>query len=171
MGVKRLELVPYDPAWPALFAQDAARLKTAIGPHVMHIEHVGSTSVPNLLAKPIIDIAVAVASEGAADACIEPLTLLDYEYRGMHGDDPDRRYYVLDREGRRLIHIHLYILPAPAWDEMLRFRDALRRTPSLLAAYAAEKERVAAAVAWNKAAYSEAKGPFIRSLLEGLDAA
>lgn len=171
MAAKRLELVPYDPAWPVLFAQEAARLRTAIGAHAMRIEHVGSTSVPNLLAKPVIDIAIAVTSTEAADACIEPLTSLGYEYRGMHGDDPDRRYHVLDREGRRLIHIHLYILPAPAWGEMLRFRDALRRTPSLLAAYAAEKERVAAAVAWNKAAYSEAKGPFIRAVLDGLDAA
>ena len=170
MAAKRLELVPYDPAWPVLFDKEAARLRTAIGAHAMRIEHVGSTSVPNLLAKPIIDIAVAVASESAADACIQPLTSLGYEYRGMHGDDPDRRYYVLDREGRRLIHIHLYILPAPAWDEMLRFRDALRRAPNLLAAYAAEKERLAAAVAWNKAAYSEAKGPFIRSVLDGIDA-
>ena len=171
MAAKRLELVPYDPAWPVLFGQEAARLRTAIGAHAMRIEHVGSTSVPNLLAKPVIDIAVAVTSTAAADECIEPLTSLGYEYRGMHGDDPDRRYYVLDREGRRVIHIHVYILPAPAWDEMLRFRDALRRTPSLLAAYAAEKERVAAAVAWNKAAYSEAKAPFIRAVLDGLDAA
>ena len=171
MAAKRLELVAYDPAWAALFSQESARLRTAIGAHVMRIEHVGSTSVPNLVAKPIVDIAVAVPSETAADACIQPLTSLGYAYRGMHGDDPDRRYYVLDREGRRLIHIHVYILPAPAWHEMLRFRDALRQSPSLRAAYAADKERVAAAVAWNKAAYSEAKGPFIRAVLDGLDAA
>ena len=171
MAGKRLELVPYDPAWPVMFATEAARLHAAIGAHVMRIEHVGSTSVPNLLAKPVIDIAIAVTSTAAADACIEPLMSLGYEYRGMHGHDPDRRYYVLDREERRLIHIHLYILPAPAWDEMLSFRDALRHTPSLLAAYAAEKARVAAAVAWNKAAYSEAKGPFIRAVLDELDAA
>ena len=171
MASKRLELVPYDPSWPVLFGEEAARLQNAVGPHAMRIEHVGSTAVPNLLAKPVIDIAIAVGSTLAADACIQPLTSLGYEYRGLHGDDPDRRYYVLSRAGRRAIQIHLYILPAPAWDEMLRFRDALRRDASLLRAYAAEKERVAAAVAWNKAAYSEAKGPFIRDVLDRLDAA
>ena len=171
MAAKRLELVPYDPAWPVLFSEEATRLQSADGAHAISIEHVGSTAVPNLLSKPVIDVAIAVGSTLAADACIEPLTSLGYEYRGLHGDDPDRRYYVLNRAGRRSVQIHLYILPAPAWDEMLRFRDALRGDPSLLRAYAAEKERVAAAVAWNKAAYSQAKGPFIRGVLDGLDAA
>src|SRR5919202_11520 len=106
---RRLELVPYDPAWPAAFAREATRLATALGAHATRIEHVGSTSVPHLLAKPVIDIAVAVTSEAAADACVEPLSAHGYEYRGLHGDDPARRYYVLDRDGRRLVQIHLYI--------------------------------------------------------------
>jgi GrpB-like predicted nucleotidyltransferase (UPF0157 family) len=170
MSPSRLVLVPYDPAWPRLFEEEARRITAAMGTHVMRVEHVGSTAVPDLLAKPVIDIGVAVSSAAAADACIAPLTSLGYEYRGMHGDDPARRYYVLNRDGRRAVQIHVYILPATAWDEMLRFRDALRAYPELAASYIAEKQRVAESVAWNKLEYSLAKGPFIRGVLDALDA-
>ena len=90
---------------------------------------------------------------------------LGYEYRGPYGDDPRRRYYVLAADGQRTVHVHLYVLPARAWDDKLAFRDALRADAVLAAAYAAEKRRVADAVAWDKAAYSDAKGPFIASVL------
>lgn len=168
MSSKPLVLVPYDPAWPSVFQREAERITAAVGAQVLHVEHVGSTAVPHLLAKPVIDIGVAVSSDAAADACIAPLTALGYEYRGMHGDDPARRYYVLNRDGRRVTQIHVYILPAQGWDETLRFRDALRADPQLRSAYAAEKQRVAESVAWNKMAYSVAKGPFIRGVLDTL---
>lgn len=170
MSPSALVLVPYDPAWPRLFEEEAERITAAVGAHALSVEHVGSTAVPNLLAKPVIDIAMAVPSKAAVDACIAPLTSLGYEYRGMHGDDPARRYYVLDRDGRRAVQIHVYIVPARAWDEMLRFRDALRSDATLAESYIAEKRRVAASVGWNKTAYSEAKGSFIRGVLEALDA-
>lgn len=165
--MRRLELVPYDPSWPAAFASESARLTSVVGAHVLRVEHVGSTSVPQLMGKPVIDIALAVASLDVANACIEPLQSLGYVYRGLHGDDPARRYYELTRGGRRVAQIHLYIMPAQGWDEMLRFRDALRESPTLAAAYAAEKRRVAEAVAWDKSEYSVAKGPFIRGVLDG----
>jgi GrpB-like predicted nucleotidyltransferase (UPF0157 family) len=168
---RTLELVAYDPAWPARFAAEAERLRAAIGTQALAIEHVGSTAVPGLLGKPVLDIAVAVPDEPAAEACIAPLTALDYEYRGPYGDDPQRRYYVRnDAAGRRIGQIHLYILPAPAYAAQLAFRDALRADPALAAAYAAEKQRVAAAVSWDKGAYSVAKGPFVERVLASLPA-
>lgn len=169
MSSKRLVLVPYDPKWPRMFEKEARRIEAVIGAYALQVEHVGSTAVPSLLAKPVIDIAVAVSSEASADACIAPLTSIGYEYRGMHGDDASRRYYVLNRQGQRATQIHLYILPAPALDEMLRFRDALRANAELRASYMAEKQRVAESVAWSKMAYSVAKGPFIRSVLDALN--
>ena len=169
VGMTRpLRLVDYDPAWPARFTAEAARVARAIGAHARAIEHVGSTAVPGLAGKPVLDLAVAVESEAAADACVGPLEALGYEYRGPHGDDPRRRYYVRDVAAERVAQLHLYILPAPAWDEHLAFRDALRADPALAAAYAAEKRRVAEAVAWDKSAYSLAKGPFIRRVLDRL---
>ena len=160
-----IELAEYDPAWPARFDAEAARIRGALGARALHVEHVGSTSVPGMLAKPVIDVTVAVDSVAAADACVAPLTALGYEYRGMHGDDPARRYYVLDRDGRRAVQVHVWILPTPAWGRHLGFRDLLRRRPDLAEAYAREKRRVAEEVAWDKAAYSEAKGPFIERVL------
>lgn len=167
MSKTALKFVPYDPAWPALFEAEAARLGAALGPRALRVEHIGSTSVPGLLAKPVIDIAVAVSSAGEAAACVAPLQTLGYEYRGMHGDDPARRYFVLDRDGRRRVQIHMWILPAAGWERHLRFRDLLRARPDLADAYAREKLRAAGAVGWDKMAYSVAKGPFIEALLSG----
>lgn len=163
-----LRLEPYDLQWPAQFALEANRLRGAIGPLVISIEHVGSTAVPGMLAKPVLDIAIAVNHERNADDCIAPLTALGYEYRGPYGDDPQRRYYVRDVDGRRVAHIHLYVMPAPAWSEKIVFRDMLRADPEIAAAYIAEKLRVAELVAWDKAAYSNAKGPFIQRMLQAL---
>jgi GrpB-like predicted nucleotidyltransferase (UPF0157 family) len=164
-----LRLVEYDRDWPTRFADERARIHGAIADHVTAIEHVGSTAVPGLSGKPVLDVGIAVASEPAADACVAPLTALGYEYRGPYGDDPRRRYYVRDdANGRRVAQIHLYMLPAAAWDEKLAFRDALRADPALAAAYAAEKRRVAELVAWDKGAYSIAKGPFIQAALAEL---
>ncbi|MBD0320017.1 MAG: GrpB family protein [Gemmatimonadetes bacterium] len=165
-----LRLAEYDPAWPARFAAEAARIRAALGTLAAAVEHVGSTAVPGLPGKPVLDLAIAVATEADADACVAPLQALGYTYRGPHGDDPRRRYYVRDAAGKRFSHIHLYILPARAWDEKLAFRDALRADPALARAYAAEKWRVAEAVGWDKAAYSLAKGPFVERVLAGLRA-
>lgn len=111
---------------------------------------------------------MAVTSEAAADACIGPLEALGYEYRGPYGDDPRRRYYVRNEQGARVVQIHLYILPAAAWDEKLAFRDALRRDGLLAASYAAEKLRVAKGVGWTKAEYSLIKGEFVERVLRSL---
>jgi GrpB-like predicted nucleotidyltransferase (UPF0157 family) len=164
-----LELIPYDSAWPARFAAEADRIRAAIGARAEAIEHVGSTSVPGLAGKPFLDIGIAVQSEEDADACIAPLQALGYEYRGPYGDDPRRRYYVGEVDGRRT-HVHLYVLPAPAWVGMLAFRDALRADPALARAYAEEKRRVADEVGWDKAEYSLAKGPFVERVLARLRA-
>jgi GrpB-like predicted nucleotidyltransferase (UPF0157 family) len=165
-----LRLVPYDPAWPARFAAEAERVGEALGKHAIAIEHVGSTAVPGLGGKPVLDLAVAVEGEAAADACVLPLEALGYQYRGPYGEDPRRRYYVRDDEAKRVAQIHLYILPAPAWHEHLAFRDALRADPALAAAYLAEKWRVAAEVGWDKSAYSVSKGAFVERVLAGLRA-
>lgn len=160
-----LRLVPYDPEWAERFAHEALRLRGAISTLLVDLQHVGSTSVPGLISKPVIDISGAVGSDRDADACIAPLETLGYEHRGPHGDDPRRRYYVRDVDGARLFQLHLYVIPAEAWHEKLAFRDALRRDPGLVAEYAAEKARVATLTGFDKARYSEEKGPFIRRVL------
>jgi GrpB-like predicted nucleotidyltransferase (UPF0157 family) len=163
-----LNLVMYDTKWPHQFAAAAARIVTAIGPHVIAVEHVGSTAVPGMFGKPVLDIGIAVADERRADACIAPLELLGYRYRGLNGDDVRRRYYVMETDGVRVAQLHLYLLPARGWDEQLAFRDALRADPTLAAAYADEKRRVAEASNWDKRVYANAKGPFVQQVLADL---
>jgi GrpB-like predicted nucleotidyltransferase (UPF0157 family) len=165
-----LRLVPWDPAWQVRFAEENVRVRGALGDLIAAVEHVGSTAVPGLAGKPVLDLAIAVDDEPSADRCIQPLAKLGYEYRGQHGDDPRRRYYVRNAEGRRLTQIHLYILPAAGWDEKLAFRDALRADADLAARYQAEKLRVADAVGWDKTAYSVSKGAFIEQVLAALRA-
>lgn len=87
-----LELVEYLPAWHARFDAGSTRIHAALGALATAIGHVGSTAVPGLVGKPVLDLAVAVAGEAAADACIAPLATLGYaSYRGPYGDDPRRR--------------------------------------------------------------------------------
>jgi len=166
--MRTLRLVEYDPVWPQRFASEAVLIAGVLGDLALRIEHVGSTAVPGLMAKPVLDVAVAVRNEADADGCVAPLVAIGYRYRGQHGDDPRHRYYVRDYNGQRAVHVHLYILPAKAWEDLIAFRDALRTHPDLAAAYAAEKLRVAEAVAWNKFQYSLAKGPFIENVLANL---
>ncbi|MBA4158853.1 MAG: GrpB family protein [Gemmatimonadetes bacterium] len=167
---RTLHLVLYDRAWPDRFAAEATQLRAALGAAAVAIEHVGSTAVPGLAGKPVLDVAVAVTSAATADQGIPRLEALGYEYRGPYGEDPRRRYYVRDTHGVRTVQIHLYVLPAAAWCEKLAFRDALRADPALAAAYAAEKYRVAEAVGWNKRAYSRTKGRFVERVLAELRA-
>lgn len=166
---RTLRLVPWSPTWHAQYEALAARIREVLAPQLLDLQHVGSTAVPGLLSKPVIDLAGTVARETDADACIAPLERLGFRYRGTNGDDPQRRYYVLANETGRAAQLHLYILPAPAWHHTLRFRDALLADTALVAAYAAEKRRIAELVHWDKAAYSIEKGPFVLRTLAELD--
>jgi GrpB-like predicted nucleotidyltransferase (UPF0157 family) len=166
-----LTLIEYDADWPARFAAESQRIREALGGRALAIEHVGSTAVPGLGGKPVLDIAIAVDSFATAEACIAPLSALGYEYRGAHGDDPRRRYYVRNADGRRAVQIHMYVVPAPAYSEQLAFRDALRADPVLVEEYMTEKRRVAELVGWNKGAYSVTKGDFVQRVLERIRAA
>jgi GrpB-like predicted nucleotidyltransferase (UPF0157 family) len=157
--------VPYASHWPARFSEASLGIRDAVGSLAMAIEHVGSTAVPGLAGKPVLDIAIAVADQHAADACIKPLEALGYRYRGPNGDDLRRRYYTRDVDGERAEQIHLYMLPATAYTELLHFRDALRADSTLATEYANEKLRVAAAVNWDKTAYSIGKGEFVQAVL------
>ena len=129
---KRLQLCLNDREWLDTLEAERERLTGALGSRLLQIEHVGSTSVHGLVAKPVVDIAVTVGSASEADLCIKPLQVLGYEYRGLHGDDERRRYYVLDKAGRRVAQIHLWIVPAAGWDRMLRLSSLTKPAVSKL---------------------------------------
>jgi len=166
-GMARPEmcLVPHNPSWIDAFRLESQRIHKALA-GLLGVEHIGSTAVPDLIAKPILDIGIRVGAVTDFESCVDSLESLGYEHRGQHGEDPLRRYFVLNKGSKRFVQLHLWSEAAAAWDEALRFRDLLRERADLRSAYAAEKRRAAQAVNWDKSRYAIEKGPFIREFLK-----
>jgi GrpB-like predicted nucleotidyltransferase (UPF0157 family) len=121
-------VVPYDEAWPSLFAEEQTRIEDAIGLRVEEIEHIGSTAVPGLAAKPVIDTMVGVRSLDEAPILVERLVGIGYEYvPEFERVLPLRSYFRKMRERRRTHQVHLVERSnAEWWDRHLLFRDYLR---------------------------------------------
>jgi GrpB-like predicted nucleotidyltransferase (UPF0157 family) len=159
-------LMDYQANWPAQYAQVAAELGSVIaGPGVV-VEHVGSTAVPGLCAKPVLDIALGVVEFALVEARIPALAGRGFTYRpGYESDMPDRRYFVRPEGPLPRVHLHAVLLDGALWRQHLWFRDALRQDPELAQSYAALKRHLARVHGFDKAAYTEAKAPFIRQVL------
>src|SRR5919201_2177405 len=116
-----VRLVPYDPAWPTLFAEESARLTASIGGLALRLEHVGSTAVPGLLAKPVLDILAGFPPESEVEPYVAALVRAGYVHRGEQGI-PGREFF---RRGTpRAYHVHLAVQHSSFWREHLAFRDA-----------------------------------------------
>jgi len=159
-GVVRL--VACDPTWPALFQAEAARIATGVSPTGIRIEHVGSTAVPGLPAKPVLDILAGYHAPEDRDLLIASLQHTGYLYRGEQGI-PGRDFF---RRGEpRAYHVHLTVVGSPFWQDHLDFRDLLRTDPATRDAYAALKHELAARYPRDREAYIAGKGPFVRDAL------
>ncbi len=157
-----VRVVPYDPAWPALFAAEAARIAAAPGALPLRIEHVGSTAVPGLAAKPVLDVLAGRPPGSSAAPYVAALVRAGYEHRGELGI-PGREFFRRGTPGT--CHLHLAEVDGPVWREMLRFRDALRADPSAAAEYAELKLGLAARFPREREAYLGGKAPFIAGVL------
>lgn len=159
---KSVEVVPYDAGWPVAFEAEARRVLGVLGACVRGLHHVGSTSVPGLAAKPIIDMLLAVTDLSALDAASAGLVNAGYESLGEFGL-PARRYFRLhDAQGRRSHHLHAYAEGDPEAWRHLAFRDYLRAHPDVSEAYATLKRRLADAHPADMGAYMDGKHPFIQ---------
>lgn len=159
----RVVISPYDPAWPVRFVQLAAPLRAALGAVALRIDHIGSTSIPGLAAKPIIDIQVSVAAFEPLDAFRQPLTQLGYVYRAENSDLAKR--YFREAPGDPRTHIH--VRRAGSWSEQfaLLFRDYLRCHPDDAARYAAVKRQLAEQYGADRHGYTDAKVPCIWEIM------
>jgi len=153
----------YDPNWPALFEQESIRIGKALGSFALAIEHVGSTAVPGLPAKPIIDLSVGVASlEEAGGRCIGPIEKLGYIHMPEYASWlPGELFFRKGPPGPWTHHVHLMEPSHPRWEALLVFRDYLRAHPEAANAYAEIKRGLAAS--WNDdiAAYRNGKSRFV----------
>lgn len=156
-------LVAYDPAWPHTFEAIRATVAAALGELAIGIEHVGSTAVPGLPAKPIIDIDVVVRRDGDLPDAAARLAAIGYRYLGNLG--------IIGRDAFRAPtgapEQHLFVCPSASAElrAHLGFRDALRRSPDLAAEYAALKAQLAQTHRYNRDAYAEGKSRFIAAAL------
>lgn len=159
-----VEVVAYDHTWPSLYATEAARLYQCFvdGGLEATIEHTGSTAVPNLSAKPILDILVGHDARVVPTRHIEVLQLAGYDHRGQQGI-AGREFF---RRGvPRSHHIHLVAIGGGFWTDHLTFRDRLRGDPSLRDAYASLKRALAATYPHDREAYIAGKSDFVRRVL------
>jgi GrpB-like predicted nucleotidyltransferase (UPF0157 family) len=161
-----IRIVPYDPAWPSRFSEERAKLEEAIGPWIVGgIHHVGSTAVPGLEAKPIIDILVGVRDLDESRACFGPLTRLGYTYAPYLPEE--MHWFCKPHPSRRTHHLHLVPIGSKRYEAELAFRDRLREDPELAGEYAALKRRLAARFENDREAYTDAKAEFIGRALDG----
>lgn len=156
-------VVPYDPQWVVQFEQDRAQLQNALRELDVQIEHVGSTSVPGLAAKPLIDIMIVVRDEKDAIRCITPIVRLDFECRG-EAEVPGRVFFL--RRNPHSHHIHLYVVGNPEIERHLLFRDYLRTHADAAQQYAGLKYALAAEFRNDRPGYTTAKTEFVRGIVE-----
>jgi GrpB-like predicted nucleotidyltransferase (UPF0157 family) len=163
-GAGSIVVSEYDPTWPALFEQERARIKHALCSFALVIEHVGSTAVPGLPSKPIIDLLVGVASlEQARERCIEPLEALGYNYMPEYASWlPDELFFRKGPPGPWTHHVHMMEPSRPPWETRLVFRDYLRAHPEAARAYANVKRGLAASSNDDIEAYRTGKDVFVQ---------
>lgn len=168
-GVKRYEvkLVPHKDAWDGEYRETAAMLKEVWGEDILDIQHVGSTAIPSIKAKPILDVAVRLRSMQEMD--IEALTSRGYEYCGPHFGSVEYQVFVLRGEGDiSLHHIHVYGPGEKGFYELVGFRDYLNTHPETAKEYERIKISLSEVHATERSAYTKGKGEFIRSIYEKL---
>jgi GrpB-like predicted nucleotidyltransferase (UPF0157 family) len=161
-----VEIEPYNDTWPRTFLAERTLLIQVLRPWLSGpIEHVGSTAVPGLAAKPIIDIMAAVNDLETSRPALEKLREIGYCYAPYRADV--MHWLCKPSPELRTHHLHLVPFESPLWFERLAFRDLLAANPVLANEYAALKYHLAGAHRHDRERYTEAKGPFIEGVLRG----
>lgn len=151
------------PLWAQLYSEEAARLTAAVGPSLLGLEHYGSTSIPGIKAKPILDILAGIRSLGDSLRLAAPLAALGYEDMGT-GIVPGHHLFGKGADRTHLLHVVEY--QSPIWNEAFQFRDTLRAAPALASEYEALKVRLSEQFAESRVEYTAAKAGFIQSVLD-----
>ncbi len=158
-----IEIVAYDPSWPVRFETEAALIRRSLAPWLAgSIQHVGSTAVPGLSAKPIIDIMAGVRSLEESRPAIEIAGAIGYCYAPYQADA--KHWFCKPSPAIRTHHLHLVAVDSQEWVRVLAFRDYLRTHSAVATQYEALKRELADRHHLDREAYTEAKGPFIESI-------
>lgn len=157
-------LSAYHQIWPGLFEEEKQLLLKLLGEDILEVAHIGSTAVPGLAAKPIIDVAAAVEDLAVVKGFIEPLSREDYEYKGEYGL-PGRLLFVKGAP-RNTHHLHVVEQLSEHWRVWLAFRDYLREHPAEVEHYAAFKKDLAKRYKDDRPAYTRGKSDYVAEVLK-----
>jgi GrpB-like predicted nucleotidyltransferase (UPF0157 family) len=164
--MRTFTVVPYSDSWPHEYERVRSELLAAIDMERVQCEHIGSTAVPGLAAKPVLDVLLGVDMLSAIEARIPDLEGIGYTYRSTYESElPMRRYFVCALPGRLRVHVHAVVEGSEFWHKQLAFRDLLRNQPEWRSRYQSLKLELASTYAHDKSAYTVAKGPFIEAAL------
>lgn len=162
--IRTVQILPHDPAWHLEFESVRTALRLVLGAAATAIHHIGSTSVPGLCAKPVIDVLVEATDLRALDEAAPGLEAIGYEARGEHGI-PGRRYFSRPAGAGPTVHVHAFRSGSPEVVRHLRFRDHLRSHPEDAAAYGLLKQELARRFAQDRDAYQTRKAGFISDVV------
>lgn len=167
-ATESVEIAPANPNWDAQAQDEIRQLKRLLEQFNIHqFEHIGSTSIPGLPAKPIIDLMAEVQSWDDMDLIADQLNPLGWNYVPPELDGREyRRFWVRVKDGKRAVHLHLMRPGEERWDRQIRFRDVLRKRPDLVEAYAVLKTKLADENKEDRESYTAAKTQFILQVLD-----
>ncbi len=154
-------VVPHDPGWKTAFAAEAALIGAALGEEYIRLHHIGSTAIPNILAKPIIDLLGVVADLEILDMKSAAMEGLGYEVMGAFGIKGRRYFRKINSAGHRTHHLHVFSEGSPHIERHLAFRDYLTEQPAVAAAYSDLKANLTSQGPLSWDSYIEGKDPFI----------
>ncbi len=163
---EQVTLLPYDASWPERYLEERQRLLSLFPMTFIDIQHIGSTAVPGLEAKPIIDLIVGVDSMDVAKSLNEPLCSAGYATSAEFNQTlTDRQWFMRWANGHRTHHLHVVVHGGEVWTQHIQFRDALRSNPKIAAEYAQLKAELAVRHGSDREAYTNAKSAFILATL------
>lgn len=168
IGLNRysVQVVEHHPSWGVLAADACQEVQRVCGNLLTDLQHVGSTAVPDLPAKPILDIAAAVATLDAIPELVERLTGIGYIYRGDGGEEGGHLFVRESSPDVRTIHLHVVEHQDAQWRNYLFFRDLLRQHPGIRKQYATLKQELGNRFRDDRKSYTASKHAFIRGILE-----
>jgi GrpB-like predicted nucleotidyltransferase (UPF0157 family) len=160
---RRVAVVPYDPAWQESYQRESERIVDALGAVVVAIHHIGSTAIPGIVAKPIVDMLLEVSDIGTLDRDTPRLERLGYEARGEFGI-PGRRYFRRNDEGGcRTHHVHAFAAGSAEAQRHLAFRDFMVAHPEEASTYGALKAQLAAQYPNDMDGYMDGKDAYVKA--------
>ena len=162
--MRKVEVVPHNPKWKEMFKAESSQVRKALGKNVVAVHHIGSTAIPCIYAKPIIDLLVEVKEITKVDEQNVSMELLDYKIMGEFGI-PGRRFFRKNnQEGRRTHHIHIFAADSAQVKRHLAFRDYMIAHPEDAQSYSKLKRRLAREYPTNIDRYMDGKDPFIKEI-------